>query len=46
MYAALLQDQSRDGFSRNFGVDAKVSREFGKLEGGFAHFDRHSDTHQ
>ena len=34
MYAALLQDQSREGFSRNYGVDAKMSREFGKLEGG------------
>ena len=34
MYAALLQDQSREGFSRNYGLDAKVTREFGKLEGG------------
>jgi iron complex outermembrane receptor protein len=34
MYAALLQDQSREGFSRSYGVDAKASREFGKLEGG------------
>jgi iron complex outermembrane receptor protein len=34
MYAALLQDQSREGFSRNYGVDAKVSREFGQLAGG------------
>ena len=34
LYAALLQDQSREGFSRNYGLDAKVTREFGKLEGG------------
>lgn len=34
MYNALLQDQSRDGFARNYGVDFKVSREMGKLEGG------------
>jgi iron complex outermembrane receptor protein len=34
MYAALLQDQSREGFSRNYGIDGKISREFGKLEGG------------
>lgn len=34
MYGALLQDQTRDGFSRNYGADIKVTREFGKLDGG------------
>lgn len=34
MYAALLQNQSRAGFSKQYGVDAKVSREIGKLDGG------------
>jgi len=34
MYAALLQNQEREGFSRTYGADLKVSREFGKLEGG------------
>ncbi|WP_280156152.1 TonB-dependent receptor [Piscinibacter sp. XHJ-5] len=34
MYDALLQDQSREGFSRQYGADIKVSRELGKLEGG------------
>jgi iron complex outermembrane receptor protein len=34
MYAALLQDQTREGFSRNYGIDGKITREFGKLEGG------------
>jgi iron complex outermembrane receptor protein len=34
MYAAMLQDQSRDGYSRQYGADIKVSREVGKLEGG------------
>jgi iron complex outermembrane recepter protein len=34
MYAALLADKSRDGVSRQIGVDFKASREFGKLDGG------------
>jgi iron complex outermembrane recepter protein len=34
LYRALLADKSRDGFSRQYGIDLKVSREFGKLEGG------------
>jgi iron complex outermembrane receptor protein len=34
LYAALLQDKSRDGYSRNYGVDFKVNREIGKLDGG------------
>jgi iron complex outermembrane receptor protein len=34
MYAALMVDQQREGFSREYGADIKVSREFGKLEGG------------
>jgi iron complex outermembrane receptor protein len=34
MYAALLADGHRDGFSRQYGADIKVSREVGKLEGG------------
>jgi iron complex outermembrane recepter protein len=34
MYDALLDDKSRDGKSTQYGVDLKVSREFGKLEGG------------
>jgi iron complex outermembrane recepter protein len=34
MYDALLQDQSRDGTSKQYGADIKVSRELGKLEGG------------
>ncbi len=34
MYAALLQNQERTGFSRTYGADMKVSREFGKLDGG------------
>jgi iron complex outermembrane recepter protein len=34
MYQALLQSQSRDGYSRQYGADIKVSREVGKLEGG------------
>lgn len=34
MYNALLQDQSRDGYSRQYGVDFKASREFGQLAGG------------
>ena len=31
---ALFSDQNRDGFSRTYGADIKVSREFGKLDGG------------
>jgi len=34
MYDALLDDKSRDGKSSQYGIDFKVSREFGKLEGG------------
>lgn len=34
LYNALLADKSREGFSRQYGVDLKVSRELGKLEGG------------
>lgn len=34
MYDALLQDQSREGHSRTYGADIKVSREIGKLQGG------------
>lgn len=34
MYDALLADKSREGFSRSYGVDLKVSREFGQLAGG------------
>lgn len=34
LYSALLADKSREGFSRQYGVDLKVSREFGKLAGG------------
>ena len=34
MYDALLADKSREGFSRSTGVDMKVSREFGQLDGG------------
>lgn len=34
MYDALLDDQSREGFSRQYGADFKVSRELGKLDGG------------
>lgn len=34
LYNALLQDQTRDGYSRQYGVDFKVSREFGQLSGG------------
>ena len=34
LYNALLADQHRDGFSRLYGVDAKVSKEFGQLPGG------------
>jgi iron complex outermembrane recepter protein len=34
MYDALLDDKSRNGTSSQYGIDAKVSREFGKLEGG------------
>ncbi|MEO7808366.1 MAG: TonB-dependent receptor [Ramlibacter sp.] len=34
MYSALLQDQTREGFSKQYGVDFKVSREIGKLDGG------------
>jgi len=34
LYAALLANQQRDGESRQYGVDFKASREFGKLDGG------------
>ena len=34
LYNALLADKSRDGVSRQYGIDLKVSREFGKLDGG------------
>jgi len=34
MYGALLADKSREGESKQYGVDFKVSREFGKLDGG------------
>lgn len=34
MYQALLANKSRDGVTRQYGVDLKVSRELGKLDGG------------
>ena len=34
MYDALLDDKKREGVSRQYGLDFKASREFGKLEGG------------
>jgi iron complex outermembrane recepter protein len=34
MYQALLADKSREGESKQYGVDVKASREFGKLDGG------------
>jgi iron complex outermembrane receptor protein len=34
MYAALLQDKSRTGDSRHYGVDIKVDRELGQMAGG------------
>jgi iron complex outermembrane recepter protein len=34
MYNALLQDQTREGKSKQYGADFKVDREIGKLEGG------------
>lgn len=34
MYNALLQDQTRDGRSKQYGVDFRVSRELGSLPGG------------
>jgi iron complex outermembrane recepter protein len=34
MYQALLANQKRDGASRQYGIDAKVSRELGQLDGG------------
>jgi iron complex outermembrane receptor protein len=34
LYAAMLQDQSREGKSKQYGIDGKASRELGKLEGG------------
>jgi iron complex outermembrane receptor protein len=34
LYNALLSDQSREGFSKQYGADIKVNREFGKLAGG------------
>ena len=34
MYDALLSNLSRDGYSREYGIDVKATREFGKLAGG------------
>ena len=34
LYQALLADKQRTGSSRQYGADFKVSREFGKLDGG------------
>jgi iron complex outermembrane receptor protein len=34
MYNALLQDQTRSGYSREYSFDFKVSREIGQLPGG------------
>jgi iron complex outermembrane receptor protein len=34
VYRAVYQDQQRTGNSRTYGADFKVSREFGKLQGG------------
>jgi iron complex outermembrane receptor protein len=34
LYNALLADQSREGFSRMYGADFKVSKEVGQLPGG------------
>lgn len=34
LYAALLANKSREGFSRQYGIDAKATREIGKLDGG------------
>jgi iron complex outermembrane recepter protein len=34
LYAALLADKQREGYSRQYGVDFKASREIGKLPGG------------
>jgi iron complex outermembrane receptor protein len=34
MYQALLANQERNGYSRLYGADFKVSREFGQLAGG------------
>ncbi|MCG2593503.1 TonB-dependent receptor [Ramlibacter sp. XY19] len=34
MYNALLADQSRSGFSKQYGIDFKASTELGKLDGG------------
>ncbi len=34
MYQALLSNQSREGDSKQYGADFKVSREFGQLAGG------------
>lgn len=34
LYRALLKDQTREGFSRQYGADLKVSREVGQLPGG------------
>ncbi len=34
IYNALLADQSRSGYSRQYGVDFKASTEVGKLDGG------------
>ena len=34
LYNALLAEKQREGFSRQYGADIKVSREFGMLNGG------------
>lgn len=34
LYNALLANKSREGYSRQYSVDAKVSRELGQLDGG------------
>ena len=34
VYDALLSNKQREGYSRQYGADIKVSREFGKLDGG------------
>ena len=34
LYAALLADKQREGYSRQYGLDVKASRELGQLPGG------------
>ncbi|MBL8349913.1 MAG: TonB-dependent receptor [Burkholderiaceae bacterium] len=34
MYDALLDDKEREGYSKQYGIDMKASREIGKLDGG------------